>query len=75
MAKKKAAPDAPPALPPHPGSFPVAAPVDVNAAALVARVDELEGDLVRIVDLLVKGDLDSAKFREILAKRQGKAKA
>ena len=36
------------------------------------RVSELEGDLVRIVDLLVKGDLDSSRFREILNKRQGK---
>lgn len=32
---------------------------------------ELQGDLHRIVELLVKGDLDSAKFREILDKRQG----
>ena len=50
--------------------------IDVPAAivSLADRVTELEGDLVRVVDLLIKGDLDSAKFREILAKRQGKAK-
>lgn len=42
-----------------------------NFAALAVRVGELEGDLSRIVELLVKGDLDSAKFKKILAKRQG----
>lgn len=38
------------------------------------RVTELEGDLVRIVQLLITGDLDSLKFRDILAKHQGRAK-
>lgn len=50
--------------------------VDANAEniiALVNRVSELESDLVRIVDLIVKGDIDSVKFKEILSKRQGKA--
>ncbi len=83
MARKKK--DAPVVLPAHPGSFPapeVKEPAPVDLAALVARVDELggnlyelEGDLTRVVDLLVKGDLDAAKFREILSKRQGKIKA
>ena len=41
--------------------------------AVEERVAELEGDLYRIVDLLVRGDLEAAKFKEILAKRQGKA--
>ena len=40
---------------------------------LTARVTELEGDLVRIVELIIHGDIDSAKFREILNRRQGKA--
>ena len=39
--------------------------------ALRDRVAELEGDLVRVVELIVMGDIDSAKFKEILAKRQG----
>ena len=51
-----------------------AAPVS-PVAALTERVSELEGDLSRIVELLVKGDLDSAKFKEILTKRQGGVKA
>lgn len=62
----------------HPGSHPAPSAVKAKGdaavlAGLPARVAELEGDLARIVDLLVKGDLDSAKFREILSKRQGKA--
>ena len=40
--------------------------------ALRGRVSELEGDLIRIVELIVMGDIDSAKFRDILTKRQGK---
>ncbi len=39
--------------------------------ALKDRVSELEYDLMRIVDLIVHGDIDSAKFKEILTKRQG----
>ena len=42
--------------------------------ALKERVAEIEGDLVRIVELIIHGDIDSAKFREILTRRQGKAK-
>ena len=61
MAKKKKAVAVPPVEPP------------VESMSLLARIEELEGDLVRVVDLLVKGDLDSANFLEILAKRQGKA--
>ena len=54
----------------------VAAPVAAaKGPSLDQRVTELEGDLARVVDLLVKGDLDSAKFREILNKRQGQATA
>ena len=45
-----------------------------EAPSLEARVTELEGDLVRVVDLLIKGDLDSAKFKAILEKRQGSGK-
>ena len=41
--------------------------------ALKERVSELEGDLVRVVELIIHGDIDSAKFREILTRRQGKA--
>ena len=60
---------------------PIAEPVAVepvavdygSIATLSSRIEELEGDLYRIVDLLVKGDLESAKFKEILSKRQGKA--
>ena len=64
---------------------PEAAPVNVKpavqdvsslaaeVAALKADHAELAGDLVRIVDLLVKGDLDAQKFKDILAKRQGMA--
>ena len=68
MAKKikAAAPVVPPAA--HDAN-------ESNVAALVGRVSELEGDLSRIVELLIKGDLDSAKFKEILAKRQGPSKA
>ena len=55
---------------PGPIAAPKAAP---KADALKARVTELEGDLARVVELLVKGDLDSVKFKEILSKRQGKA--
>ena len=44
---------------------PVQAPGRSN---LEDRVIELEGDLARVVGLLVKGDLDSAKFQEILSK-------
>ena len=65
MAGKKAAA---PALADKP--TPVPAP---QGPSLEERVTELEGDLVRIVDLLVKGDLDSAKFKAILAGRQGRA--
>ena len=46
-------------------------PEKAPAQSLEQRVTELEGDLVRIVNLLVRGDLDSASFREILTKRQG----
>ena len=42
------------------------------ASSLADRVTEVEGDLRRIVELLIKGDLDSAKFREILDKKQGR---
>ena len=64
--KKKEAPIAPPVA----AVAPAASPINI----LESRVAELEGDLSRIVELLVKGDLDSAKFKEILAKRQGPAK-
>ena len=50
------------------------APTRSHYEVLEARVSELEGDLVRIVELIVMGDIDSAKFKEILSKRQGKAK-
>ena len=39
------------------------------------RVAEIEYDLVRIADLLATGNIDGAKFREIVTKRQGKAKS
>ena len=38
------------------------------------RIAELEGDLVRVVELIVKGDIESSKFKEILTRRQGPAK-
>ena len=44
---------------------------ELKGPSLEERVAELEGDLARVVGLLVKGDLDSAKFQEILSKRQG----
>lgn len=51
---------------------------NLNESVLLHRLikleeshSELEGDLVRIVDLIVKGDIDSVKFKEILSKRQG----
>ena len=46
--------------------------LEVRSAALEARVLELEGDLIRVVDLIIKGDIESAKFKEILTKRQGR---
>lgn len=45
----------------------------VDFDAMADRVAELESDLIRIVELIVKGDIDSVKFKEILSKRQGKA--
>ena len=50
------------------------APSKAKAPSLEDRIAELEGDLVRVVDLLIKGDLDSSKFKAIVEKRQGKAK-
>ena len=51
---------------------------NLNEAVLLNRVVELEAahrelacDLVRIVELIIKGDIDSSKFKEILTKRQG----
>ena len=67
MAKAKAV-----AAPKRASEVKAAAPAPARpCSSLEARVTELEGDLARVVDLLVKGDLDSAKFREILNKRQG----
>lgn len=62
-----------PAAAPAPAAQPGELDMPKTIVSLCERVTELEGDLTRIVDLLVKGDLDAAKFREILAKRQGKA--
>ena len=71
MAKKKNAPIAPPT---HvPVNKPVVVTVESRIDDLEANLAELGGDLSRIVELLVKGDLDSSKFKEILAKRQGPA--
>lgn len=54
-----------------------AAPVEVDVQATIvsfaSRITELEGDLVRISELLSAGNMDCAKFREIVTKRQGKA--
>lgn len=53
---------------------------NLNESVLLHRLIELEAahvelvaDVVRIVDLIVKGDIDSVKFKEILSKRQSKA--
>lgn len=51
---------------------PIIAPLP-EVVSLTGRVTELEGDLVRVIELIINGDLDSAKFRAILTKRQGKA--
>lgn len=47
--------------------------VAVPVVTLESRVSEIESDLIRIADLLSSGDMDGAKFREIVTKRQGKA--
>lgn len=53
----------------------IAAPVvAVAAVTLESRVSEIESDLIRIADLLSSGNMDGAKFREIVTKRQETAK-
>ena len=40
-------------------------------AELQAEISEVRGDLRRVIELIIHGNLDSAKFREILNNKQG----